>query len=236
VAQHRLDRTRPRYGRLAAALSSLGVTMVALLGGIGILPSSAGGPGEQSAMVLDSAGGSPDGPTSLPRSPAATDNTPASTPSGTPSERTSPETMTVEPVESPSYPLPAKSGDGRRVVFSESQQRVWLVREDGTVKRTYLVSGSLTDNLHPGTYAVYSRSELAWGVDDSGTMKWFVRFTSGDSAAIGFHDIPVNDGKPLQTLSQLGTPQSHGCIRQKESDAKALWKFAPLDTPVVVTR
>jgi lipoprotein-anchoring transpeptidase ErfK/SrfK len=30
-------------------------------------------------------------------------------------------------------------------------------------------------------------------------------------------------------------PQSHGCIRQKESDAKALWRFAPLDTTVVVT-
>ena len=56
----------------------------------------------------------------------------------------------MEPVESPSYPVPAKSGKGKRVVFSESQQRVWLVREDGTVQRTYLVSGSLTDNLDPG--------------------------------------------------------------------------------------
>ena len=144
--------------------------------------------------------------------------------------------MTVEPVESPSYPLPAESGEGKRVVFSESQQRVWLVREDGKVQRTYLVSGSLTDNLDPGTYAVYSRSEQAWGIDDSGTMKWFVRFTTGDTgAAIGFHDIPIADGQPVQTSSQLGTPQSHGCIRQKEPDAKALWKFAPLDTTVVVT-
>ena len=67
-------------------------------------------------------------------------------------------------------------------------------------------------------------------------MKWFVRFTTGDTgAAIGFHDIPVDDGEPLQTPSQLGTPQSHGCIRQKAADAKALWKFAPLDTTVVVT-
>ena len=105
--------------------------------------------------------------------------------------------MTVEPVESPSYPLPAESGEGKRVVFSESQQRVWLVREDGKVQRTYLVSGSLTDNLDPGTYSVYSRSKRAWGIDDSGTMKWFVRFTTGDTgAAIGFHDIPIADGQP----------------------------------------
>ena len=142
-------------------------------------------------------------------------------------------TDTVEPA---SYALPADSGSGRRVVFSQSEQRVWLVDRGGTVERTYLVSGSLTDNLDPGTFSVYSRSERAWGIDDSGTMEWFVRFTKGDTgAAIGFHDIPVDNGVPVQSKSQLGTPQSHGCIRQKESDAKALWAFAPLDTKVVVT-
>jgi lipoprotein-anchoring transpeptidase ErfK/SrfK len=67
-------------------------------------------------------------------------------------------------------------------------------------------------------------------------MKYFVRFTQGDTgAAIGFHDIPVKDGQLVQTERQLGTPQSHGCIRQKRSDAIALWKFAPLGTDVVVT-
>ncbi len=131
--------------------------------------------------------------------------------------------------------LPAGSGTGRRVVYSEGRQRVWLVAEDGDVERTYLVSGSIYDNLDPGTYSVYSRSEQAWGIDDSGTMKHFVRFTRGPNAAIGFHDIPVKDGVALQGLDELGTATSHGCIRQKESDAIALWEFAPLGTAVVVT-
>ena len=129
---------------------------------------------------------------------------------------------------------PAESGTGRRVVFSEELQRVWLVTADDRVTRSYLVSGSVHDNLDPGTYAVYSRSEQAWGINDSGAMKWFVRFTQGDNAAIGFHDIPVLDDTPVQTTAQLGTPLSHGCIRQKEADAKALWSFAPLGTTVVV--
>jgi lipoprotein-anchoring transpeptidase ErfK/SrfK len=123
-------------------------------------------------------------------------------------------------------------------VFDMSAQRVWLVDVSGSgadrVRRTYLVSGSVTDNLHPGTYAVYSRSRHAWGIDDSGTMGYFVRFTHGENAAIGFHDIPVKDGRRLQTRAQLGTPQSHGCIRQWRPDAKALWRFAPVGTTVVV--
>ena len=92
------------------------------------------------------------------------------------------------------------------MVFDQSRQRVWLVDDDGDVERTYLVSGSLNDNLHPGTYAVYSRSEQAWGIDDSGTMKFFVRFTRGpNAAAIGFHDIPVDDGarcRPSRTSAR----------------------------------
>ncbi len=131
---------------------------------------------------------------------------------------------------------PTDSGDGRRIVFDQSDQRVWLVDDDEDVERTYLVSGSLYDNLEPGTYSVYSRSEQAWGIDDSGTMKYFVRFTEGtNGAAIGFHDIPIDDGALVQTVAELGTPQSHGCIRQEREDAIALWEFAPIGTEVDVT-
>jgi hypothetical protein len=136
----------------------------------------------------------------------------------------------------PNPPVPEDSGDGRRIVFDQSDQRVWLVDDDGDVERTYLVSGSLYDNLEPGTYSVYSRSEQAWGIDDSGTMRYFVRFTEGtNGAAIGFHDIPIDDGEPVQTVAELGTPQSHGCVRQERDDAIALWEFAPIGTEVDVT-
>lgn len=122
------------------------------------------------------------------------------------------------------------------MVFSEGRQRVWLVADNGNIRSTYLVSGSIYENLEPGTFEVWSRSVDAVGIDDSGTMKYFVRFARGTSgAAIGFHDIPINDGERVQTFDQLGTPLSHGCIRQRRTDAKRLWAFAPLGTKVVVT-
>jgi lipoprotein-anchoring transpeptidase ErfK/SrfK len=121
------------------------------------------------------------------------------------------------------------------VVFDMSAQRVWLVDGADRVRRTYLVSGSLTDNLRPGTYEVYSTSRHAVGIDDSGRMQYMVRSTRGERAAIGFHDIPVDDGELVQTRAQLGTPQSHGCIRQWRPDARALWGFATVGTKVVVT-
>jgi len=134
------------------------------------------------------------------------------------------------------HTVPEASGEGRRIVFSEGQQRVWLVGVDERVERTYLVSGSRFDNLDPGTYDVESKARHATAFDNSGTMEYFVRFATGWRAPIGFHTIPLyNDGTPEQTREQLGTPLSAGCVRQWEADAKALWDFADIGTTVVVT-
>ena len=224
MSRHRQTPVRPRYGRIAVAASSVGVTAIAVLGGVGALPSAADESPVSGRATISQVAETVDEVAAAPARRLVATGIPSTADSQ--EKRTSPGLRTA---------LPEDSGTGRRVVYSEGQQRVWLVEKGGTVARTYLVSGSVYDNLDPGTYAVYSRSEQAWGIDDSGTMKYFVRFTQGENAAIGFHDIPVDGGAKVQTLDQLGTPLSHGCIRQKRSDAKALWAFAPLGTKVVVT-
>lgn len=220
------ESVRLRYGRLCAAGSASAITLVSLLGGVGVLPADrTGAESARTQRPADGAGPSaamveavvPVLPDVLPIAAAGSLGSLAPT---TP-------------------PLPQGSGEGKRVVFDMSDQRVWLVGrgEAGSddVRRSYLVSGSLTENLQPGTYAVYSRSRWAVGIGDSGVMEYFVRFTRGNNAAIGFHSIPTKDGRALQTRAQLGTPQSHGCIRQALPDARRLWAFAPEGTTVVVT-
>lgn len=223
MSRHRAE-VKPRYGRIAMLASSLAVTAVAVLGGTGVISPAASNPSAHGTLASAPDAGAPDDAATGPGASVK-----VSTGSG------SPDTTEVRESPSADTALPRGTGSGKRVVFSESRQRVWLVEDGKHVLRTYLVSGSMYDNLDPGTYSVYSRSEQAYGVDDSGTMKYFVRFTTGESAAIGFHDIPVDDGEPVQSVAQLGTPLSHGCIRQKRSDAIALWNFAPLGTTVVVT-
>lgn len=210
---------RPRYGRLAALASSIGVTVVSVLGGVGVLPEVTETGTQPVSQVARASVADRTIPTA--EAEGAT---------GRPAEHEL--ALRQAPVDDS---LPSGSGRGRRVVFSESAQRVWLVDRGGEVVGTWLVSGSLTDNLHPGTYEVWSRSEQAWGIDDSGTMKYFVRFAHGERAAIGFHDIPVDDGALVQGLEDLGTPRSHGCIRQRRADARRMWAFAQMGTTVVVT-
>lgn len=225
--------TRVRRRRLALAVGSLLSTAVVAASALGVLPVPGGGPGLDVARadvlqtdVLQSDVARPD----VPRSDVAGPWDGASVgaaaqPGGSFS------TLDANPLSVP----PPGSGRGRRVVFDERTQHVWLIDAGGTVTRHYPVSGSVTDNLDPGAYEVYSRSRHATGFDLSSTMQYMVRFTQGESAAIGFHSIPVDErGRALQGLSELGTPQSHGCIRQRRSDALAMWRFAHVGTAVVV--
>ena len=231
MSRHRSD-VRPRYGRMVALATSVTVSVVAALAGVGVLATSTAQAGPSVT------------PASYERDkPAAagplTDRG-ASGHDATPTQGwVAPLSGTAAAADAAiAERLPAQSGHGRRIVFSENLQRVWLVGGSGGsdhVRRTYLVSGSVTDNLQPGTYSVYSKSRWAVGVDDTGVMQYFVRFTQGPTgAAIGFHSIPTRNGVPVQNVAQLGTPQSHGCIRQDLPDAIALWNFAPVGTKVVV--
>ena len=226
MTSHRAP-TRPRYGRIAALVGALLVTAVSMLGGIGVLPSAAD-PHPRVGQAFDAAAAIK--PQTQQRSVPPVSDTSSSAPRAHGSKASG----QVDARNGDETALPADSGTGRRIVFSETAQRVWLVDADGTVRRTYLVSGSLTDNLDPGSYEVYSKSRWAVGVDDSGVMQYYVRFAHGPRSTIGFHTIPTHLGKALQSVKDLGTPQSHGCIRQRTSDAIALWNFAPVGTHVVV--
>lgn len=141
------------------------------------------------------------------------------------------------PAPPPSYPdLPADSGVGRRVVYSNSEQRVWWVDENELVVNSYPVSGR-RNTPSPGTYSVFSKSEKAWAGHDGITMNHMVRFARGTRLAIGFHSIPrYSNGRPMQTEAELGSYRSAGCVRQRDDTAEALFNWAEVGTTVVVTR
>lgn len=131
---------------------------------------------------------------------------------------------------------PAGSGEGRRIVFDQSEQRVWLMAAGGEVQRSYLVTGSNRGNVRPGEYRVQSKTRYARAYNGSGSFEFFVRFTSGRKAPIGFHSVTVNrSGELVHARADLGTPRTPGCVELWRDEAEVLWEFAPLGTPVVVT-
>jgi lipoprotein-anchoring transpeptidase ErfK/SrfK len=139
--------------------------------------------------------------------------------------------------EAPAPPPPYPDiGDGKRIIYSNSEQRVWLIDKDNLLVDTYLVSGRI-GIPHDGTYSVYSKSVNAWAPYGGITMKHMVRFvrpgTWGNQWAYGFHSIPrYANGTPMQTEAQMGTHRSGGCVRQPDAKAYALFQWADIGTTV----
>jgi lipoprotein-anchoring transpeptidase ErfK/SrfK len=131
-------------------------------------------------------------------------------------------------------PLPPNSGTGRRIVYSNAQQRIWLVEANGVVSHTYLVSGR-HGLPSVGVHQVYSKVTSSPSGDL--TLPWTLRFAVSSSGnPIDIHGIPLRpDGSPIEADSQLGTPLSHGCLRMAQGDAKFVWDWSSVGTTVVVT-
>ena len=155
-------------------------------------------------------------------------------PEGATTTTTLPPPPTTAPGPGSDTAVPSGSGSGRRVVYSKTQQRVWIIESDETVTRTYRVSGKMAQP-NPGTYQVFSRSAITCSLSAPGVcMRWMVRFTRTKTDNIGFHEIPKRGNVPLQTDAQLGRPLSGGCVRQATADALFMWNWAGIGTRVVV--
>jgi lipoprotein-anchoring transpeptidase ErfK/SrfK len=144
------------------------------------------------------------------------------------------ETFKQAPEDAP--PVPANSGSGRRIVYSNGQQRLWLIEEGERLIDSYLISGKKGEPS-VGNYRVYSKSPKARAFYGGITMNWMVRFAYGRASgiSIGFHDLPkYPDGSLMQTEAELGQYRSAGCVRQPNDKAKWLYDWATIGTPVIV--
>ena len=154
----------------------------------------------------------------------------ASASSGSSDTTTTTETVLVEVA-----PVPIKSGTGRRIVYANRQQRVWVINADNEVIRTFPVSGMLGQPGN-GTFSVFSKSPTSYSPEFAGvTFRFMTRFAIGRNGGnIGFHEIPIRNSKPMQTVDELGAFKGSGCLRSSTKDALFIYQWATLGTKVVV--
>jgi lipoprotein-anchoring transpeptidase ErfK/SrfK len=144
-------------------------------------------------------------------------------------------TTTTTTVLAEVAPVPIKSGTGRRIVYANRQQRVWVINADNEVIRIFPVSGML-GQPGKGTFSVFSKSPTSYSPEFAGvTFRFMTRFAIGRNGGnIGFHEIPVRNNRPMQTVDELGAFKGSGCLRSSTQDALFIYKWATLGTKVVV--
>ncbi|TCJ21519.1 L,D-transpeptidase family protein [Nocardioides jejuensis] len=139
-------------------------------------------------------------------------------------------------------PVPASSGSGRRIVLSRTQNYVWLVRDDGTVRW----QGGVIDNpsvWRAGTYRTGSACGRAAHIlnnSDYSKTLWLQHYTRVQTGlcGVGFHRVPIHksDGTQIHPDWYLGTnlKESHGCIRVSDRTSREIWDFSQSAVKVVV--
>ncbi|MGW1269467.1 hypothetical protein [Streptomyces sp. NPDC002491] len=122
---------------------------------------------------------------------------------------------------------PAKSGTGRRVVYSVGQHRVWLVDADDTARRSFTVWPG-TVNPAVGSYTVSLRKDALKG-SDGVQIEHVMYFTVASGVNIAFSNA-VDGSSPPPAAAGAQT----GGIRMAKADGTALWAFGETGTKVRV--
>lgn len=130
------------------------------------------------------------------------------------------------PKQSAPAAVPDDSGTGRRIVYSLSQRRVWLVDASDTARRTFAVwPGTVSPD--PGTYTVSTRRDATTG-SDGVRIEHIVYFTAKNGINIAFSNALDGSSPPPASGTETGG------IRMPKADGSALWAFGTTGTTVAV--
>ena len=91
-------------------------------------------------------------------------------------------------------------------------------------------SGKATTPTPKGSFAIVNKTSRAW----SPYGLWMPYWMGLYNGSFGLHELPYWPNGYREGQSHLGIPVSHGCIRLGIGDAKTLYEWAPVGTPVLI--
>lgn len=127
-------------------------------------------------------------------------------------------------------PVPATSGEGRRIVISQRQNWVWIVNAAGTITaQGGMVDASWLDKGWYQTGSYCGRPARGNPRTNYKGTQWLYHFVRFAPCGVAFHRVPVwrSSGKQIHENWRLGTDQrtSDGCIRLSATMAEKVWNF-----------
>jgi len=121
---------------------------------------------------------------------------------------------------------------GRRIEISISEQRMYVWQEDVLLYDWVCSTGGPGSGTATGRYQVQTKIPEAWASAWSLRMPYWLGIYNVGSMENGIHALPIlSNGKTLWA-GYLGTPVSYGCIILSTENARTLYHWADIGTPV----
>jgi LysM repeat protein len=131
-------------------------------------------------------------------------------------------------------PAPAPGGGGKRVVIDLSEQHLYAY-QNGALVYSYVVStGKAGSRTSTGSFSILDKYPNAYASTWDLQMPYFMGIYWSGSLENGIHALPILSNGQTLWGGYLGTPASFGCIILSTENARTLYYWADIGTPVVV--
>jgi LysM repeat protein len=126
------------------------------------------------------------------------------------------------------------AGGNKRIIIDLSDQHLYAY-QGGQLVYSFLAStGRAGASTWPGEYRVQSKIPRAYGSTWNIWMPYWLGVYWAGSLENGIHALPVTPGGQVLWAEYLGRPISFGCIVLGTEQARLLYNWAPIGTPVSI--
>ena len=132
--------------------------------------------------------------------------------------------------------MPQQLGDGGKgflhkyIDIDISEQKLKYY-QNGKLVDQYIISSGLKSMPTPlGEFKIFQKSPRAYSATYGLYMPWWMSF----KPRYGLHELPEWPNGYKEGEDHLGKAVSHGCVRLGVGPAEALYKWAPISTPVII--
>nr|MBC7245294.1 LysM peptidoglycan-binding domain-containing protein [Chloroflexota bacterium] len=129
---------------------------------------------------------------------------------------------------------PSSASDKQRIIIDLSEQHLYAFQGNQLVYSFICSSGRAPYYTRTGEFKVQSKIPNAYGSAwDIWMPHWLGIYWAG-STENGIHALPIMSNGQTLWAGYLGQPISYGCIVLDTDDAKALYDWAEIGTPVTI--
>ena len=128
-------------------------------------------------------------------------------------------------------PIPA-SPSGKKIEVNISRQRMYVWQGDTLVYEWVCSTGEPGRGTAAGQYSVLDKIPEAWASTWGLRMPYWLGIYWAGSLENGIHALPINRSGQMLWAGYLGTPVSFGCVILSTENARTLYNWAEIGTPV----
>jgi tetratricopeptide (TPR) repeat protein len=140
----------------------------------------------------------------------------------------------LTPTPTPAPTLPPLDTSGRLIEVNISEQRMYVWEGDTLLYQWVCSTGEPGRPTAPGRYRVLDKIPEAWASAWSLRMPYWLGIYYAGPVENGIHALPILPSGQTLWAGYLGSPVSYGCIVLSTENARTLYNWAQVGTPVWV--